>query len=191
MPKRPGSSNTLRIIGGTHRGRKLQFPDSKGLRPTADRVRETLFNWLQNDIAGSHCLDLFAGSGALGFEAVSRGAAYVAMVEAAGPVVSRLKDNVALLGEQQKIEVFQAKAEQWLQNNEKRFDILFLDPPFADDSLDYMTEQLIRFRVLKDNALVYIERDVKQSLPDLPSDWHLQKDKRSGQVAYSLFSLEG
>lgn len=188
MSKRPGSTNTLRIIGGKHRGRKLQFPDSRGLRPTGDRVRETLFNWLQNDIHGSVCLDLFAGSGALGFEAVSRGAAHVTMIESAAQVVARLKQNVELLGEIQTVNIIQAKAEQWLQKNTEQFDILFLDPPFADDRLGQVLEQLVSYGVLADNALVYVERDIRQSLPEMPAGWHLDKDKKTGQVAYSLFS---
>jgi len=189
MVKKAGNSNTLRIIGGQYRGRKLSFPDAKGLRPTADRIRETLFNWLQNDINNSRCLDLFAGSGALGFEAASRGAGYVGMVESASVVSSQLRKNIALLGLDSVIDVFQAKALTWIEGQtEKPFDIIFLDPPFAENYLNEIIQSLAFNKCLADRALIYIERDIKQLLPEFPEGWNLIKDKKAGQVAYSLVS---
>ena len=187
MPKRPGSSNTLRIIGGVHRGRKLSFPDAAGLRPTADRVRETLFNWLQNEIAGSRCLDLFAGSGALGFEAASRGAGHVTMIEADNTAVQSLKANVKLLDLDAVVAVIKSKALSWLsQYQGQRFNVVFLDPPFAQQLLSQTIEHMLDCGLLADHAYVYIERDVHQQLPQLPANWKLIRDKTAGQVAYSL-----
>ena len=189
MAKRPGSTNTLRIIGGEHGGRKLQFPDAKGLRPTSDRVRETLFNWLQNDIGGSRCLDLFAGSGALGFEAVSRGAKSVTMVEASSPVARQLQANARLLGLDDVVEVQHAKALGWLdQYVGQTYDIVFLDPPFADNLLSESFSLLVQKNILSRDALIYVERDTGQKLPDLPDNCTLLRDKKAGQVAYSLIS---
>ncbi len=133
MSARPSASNTLRIIGGDHRGRKLRFLDARGLRPTGDRIRETLFNWLQNDISGSHCLDMFAGSGALGFEAASRGAAQVHMIEYNPRVAAQLSDNCELLRIQDRVHVHKGSALSWVGKNADVFDIVFIDPPFADE----------------------------------------------------------
>ena len=165
----------------------MQFPDARGLRPTADRVRETLFNWLQNDIAGSTCLDLFAGSGALGFEAVSRGAGSVTMIESAAPVARVLAGNAGLLKVSDRLEVHQAKAAKWLGGDiDKTYDIVFVDPPFADNLLEGTLHLLQKPGVLAENALIYVERDAGQVLPELPGEWELVRDKKAGQVAYSL-----
>lgn len=188
MARRPGSSNTLRLIGGLHGGRKLQFPDSRGLRPTADRVRETLFNWLQPDIESSHCLDLFAGSGALGFEAASRGAGSVTMVEAAAAVSKKLNENVQLLGLEQQVQVIHSKAERFLHqaDNAITYDIVFIDPPFADQYLPAILFELAQTQLLKPGCKVYVERDAAEKLLSLPDKWHILRDKTAGQVAYSL-----
>ncbi|MGD2117115.1 MAG: 16S rRNA (guanine(966)-N(2))-methyltransferase RsmD [Chromatiales bacterium] len=189
MAKRPGSSNRLRIIGGSMRGRILSFPSAKGLRPTADRIRETLFNWLQHDIAGSRCLDLFAGSGALGFEAASRGAGQVVMLDNNPAVIQQLQQNVHLLGLQQQVEVVSAAAMNWLAASQAEpFDVVFLDPPFADAVLQQAVDALHASRLLAPQALLYIERDRNQDLPQLPSGWHILRDKQAGQVSYSLIA---
>jgi 16S rRNA (guanine966-N2)-methyltransferase len=190
MAKRPGASNTLRIIAGRHGGRKLRFPDARGLRPTADRVRETLFNWLRNDIQGSRCLDLFAGSGALGFEAASRGASDVTMVESSAAVAASLRSNSMLLDLQDVVEVVHKKAASWVaQFDGDAYNVVFLDPPFADGLLDE-TLKLLQFgALLADRALIYIERDARQGLPDLPDNWQVLRYKKAGQVAYSLIQL--
>ena len=187
MAKRPGSSNTLRLVGGRHGGRKLHFPDAKGLRPTADRVRETLFNWLAPVIEGSVCLDLFAGSGALGFEAISRGAAHVTMVEIASPVSRQLRQNADLLKESQHIDIHQHTARNWLeQSSGEKFDIIFLDPPFKENLLQDTLELIMNRQIVKPAGLIYIERDKQQQMPDLPENCSIIKDKSAGQVAYSL-----
>ena len=187
MSKRPGSSNTLRIIGGKHRGRKLSFPDAAGLRPTADRVRETLFNWLQNDVTGAHCLDLFAGSGAIGFEAASRGAGSVIFVEADHSVAKSIKTNAELLDMQSVISVIKSKASSWLaQYKGHRFNIVFLDPPFAQQLLSQTIELMAAKDLIAENGYIYIERELNQQLPQLPENWRVIRDKTAGQVAYSL-----
>lgn len=191
MGKRPGSSNTLRIIGGLHGGRKLRFPDARGLRPTSDRVRETLFNWLQNKVAGSRCLDLFAGSGALGLEAASRGAKLVTLVEYSPLVARALLENVRLLSLQDSIIVTQSRALTWLEGYQgETFDLVFLDPPFADNLLQDSFRLLFDRQMLADEALVYVERDAGQALPDIPDNCKVIRDKKAGQVAYSLIRCE-
>lgn len=180
-------SNQLRIIGGRHRGRKVSFPDQVGLRPTGDRIRETLFNWLQPLIPGARCLDLFAGSGALGLEAASRGAGSVVMVEQAVPVVRSLRDAVRMLGLEQ-VELVQADALSWLDGPPQSFDVIFLDPPFADKLLEPVCRKLQQ-GWLADDARVYIEIDAKDHLPELPDNWQQLKQKRAGQVCCFLFQI--
>lgn len=180
-------SNQVRIIGGQHRGRRLSFPDQLGLRPTGDRVRETLFNWLQPWISGARCLDLFAGSGALGIEAASRGAASVVMVEQAAPVVRVLRESIARLGLEQ-LELVQGDALQWLEGTPQPFDIVFLDPPFADRLLGLCGASLQEGWLVK-GALVYIEIDASDELPELPENWELLKQKKAGQVRFYLFRV--
>lgn len=185
----------LRIIGGEWRSRQLPVVDLPGLRPTTDRVRETLFNWLQNDIAGAHCLDLFAGSGALGFEAASRGAASVTMLELQNAAMQVLRSNRQLLSSDNtgarnradNIELLQQDALSWLASYQgKTFDVVFLDPPFASDYLHKAIQLLSERECLSDNACVYLECEQQQSLPDLPSGWELSKEKTAGQVSYYL-----
>ena len=132
-PKKP-KNNQIRVIGGLWRRRVLHFPGAPGLRPTPDRVRETLFNWLGQRLDGLRCLDLFAGSGALGFEAASRGAREVVMVERDGPAMAALRKNRELLGATQ-VELVAADAIAWLAGERGRFDLVFLDPPFQTDLL--------------------------------------------------------
>jgi 16S rRNA (guanine966-N2)-methyltransferase len=176
----------LRIIGGRYRGRRLPVPAQPGLRPTGDRIRETLFDWLAPVIEGAHCLDLFAGSGALGFEAASRGAAEVVMVERSAPVVRILELNARRLGTAA-LRVLHADALQWLQGPCGRtFDILFLDPPFASGLLQPTCDLLVRRRWLAPRALVYLEAPAQNELPALPETWELVRDKRAGQVRYAL-----
>jgi 16S rRNA (guanine966-N2)-methyltransferase len=181
----------LRIIGGQWRGHKLHFADVEGLRPTGDRVRETLFNWLAPVISGAHCLDLFAGSGALGFEALSRGATHAILVEKDSAATALLKQNGALLKTEQ-AQVIQAEASQWLNtfNPEKPFDVVFLDPPFAADLLQPCCDLLQRPGLLSKNSLVYIETDRHQSPPITPPTWDLFREKTSGQVCYRLYRCD-
>jgi 16S rRNA (guanine966-N2)-methyltransferase len=181
-----GSRNQLRIIGGRHRGRRLPFPDQPGLRPTADRVRETLFNWVAPLIAGARCLDVFAGSGALGFEAASRGAAEVVMIERAPAAARQLRANVQMLGAQE-IQIHQADALEWLARpGRTHFDLVFLDPPFAEDLLAPAVERLERNHWLAPEARLYLEAPVQIGFPPLPDGWELIRDKTAGQVRYGL-----
>ena len=177
--------NRIRIIGGRHRGRKLPFADLPGLRPSGDRMRETLFNWLQPLITGARCLDLFAGSGALGLEAASRGAGEVVLVDRAQRVVRQLRENVDLLGLEH-AEVIQADGVRWLETRARTFDIVFLDPPFADRLLAQSLRLLGERGWLAPGARLYLEADAGQGLPELPPALAWEKRKRMGQVVFGL-----
>ncbi len=183
MAKRGG--NQLRIIGGEWRGRKLGFPDVDGLRPTTDRVRETVFNWLQPLIHGARCLDLFAGSGALGLEALSRGAAEVQFVDSDRRAVQSLKDNLALL-KTSRGNVVQGDALSFLRAAPRPFDLVFLDPPFRKTLLAPCLEQLCHHGWLGENARLYIEVEQELGEPRLPDGWEMVRSKQAGQVIYGL-----
>ena len=182
-----GSHGRIRIIGGQWRSRRLVFPDQDGLRPTPDRVRETLFNWLLADVPGSRCLDLFAGSGALGFEAASRGAAKVIMVEQNRHVASAIADNSRLL-DAANIELVRADAVEWLQNNTREFDIVFLDPPYDAAVLGKCCALLENGQSLAENAKIYLEHARDDDSLELPQNWTCLKQRSAGQVAYKLYS---
>jgi len=186
---RAGNKDRLRIIGGRYRGRRLSVPVQPGLRPTADRVRETLFNWLQPVIVGSRCLDLFAGSGALGFEAASRGADEVLMIERSEPVTQVLAANAGSLGAEQ-VRVHRADALCWLAGSGGPCDLVFLDPPFHEDLLTPTCTLLSGRNWLAPGALVYLEAPASRALPSLPADWTLIRDKRAGQVRFALAAVE-
>jgi 16S rRNA (guanine966-N2)-methyltransferase len=174
----------VRIIGGSHRGRRLPFADLPGLRPTGDRIRETLFNWLQPYIEGARCLDLFAGSGALGLEAASRGAAKVVMLDTATAVIRQLAANKREL-ELDQVTIIRADALQWLEHEPTPFDIVFLDPPFVGNLLAPLCQRL-SMGWLADNALIYLEDTASRDLPDLPEGWELRKSKTAGDVHFGL-----
>ena len=185
----------LRIVGGEWRSRQLPVVDLPGLRPTTDRVRETLFNWIQNDIPGAHCLDLFSGSGALGFEAASRGAASVTMIELQNNAMQVLKSNKQLLGSDNggnssradNIELVQQNALSWLAAYQgESFDVVFLDPPFDSDYLEKMIKLMGEQACLSENACIYLECADHQSLPKLPVGWTISREKKAGQVKYFL-----
>lgn len=180
--------NTLRIIGGTWRRRKLHFPDVAGLRPTPDRVRETLFNWLQPMIAGAHCLDLFAGSGALGFEALSRGATSVVMVERDGNAVKQLRENIALLKTAQ-ADVLQRDALEFLDSGRRDlapFDVVFLDPPYQHDLINPCCAALQRGDWLSASCTLFIEAERELQRFALPPGFEHVRNKHAGQVGYHL-----
>ncbi len=176
--------NKLRIIGGQYRSRVLAFIDAEGLRPTLDRVRETLFNWLAQPVIGANCLDLFAGSGALGFEAVSRGAGSLTMVENNARVVQQLKANSHLL-QLDGVQVVRQKAQQFIQQTKEKFDIVFVDPPFAMADLVEIPQKLEQAAILSDNALIYLECASRQKYT-LPDNWQVLKQKKSGDVFFQL-----
>lgn len=185
-----GKSNRLRIIGGEWRGRIVEFADSPQLRPTKDLVRETLFNWLQPRLPGSRCLDAFAGSGALGFEAASRGAAEVIMLESASAVIRQLQAQHTSLKAAQ-VRLVHAKAEQYLQQAGEAFDIVFLDPPFGSNLLVQCCGLLVQHRRLRPGACVYVEAARADGLPELPLELVWLRQKQSGDVAYGLAQYEG
>ncbi len=171
--------NRVRIIGGEYRRRVLEFPDQPGLRPTPDRVRETVFNWLGQDLTGQSVLDLFAGSGAMGFEAASRHAARVVMIEKARPVARQLQANARLLG-CGRIHVVEADALHWLAQVRESFDVIVMDPPFATDLL---VQALPRVAAcLAPRGVVYVEAE---TLPDL-AGWDVWRQGRAGKVSFAL-----
>ncbi len=176
----------LRIIGGQWRRSLLPVVDLPGLRPTTDRVRETLFNWLQSDIAGARCLDLFAGTGALGFEAASRGAASVTMLELQKAAWQTLAQNIKSLNAQN-IQLLKIDALSWLSATPDHvFDVVFLDPPFDSLYLGQACEMLENQSYLSEHACIYLELNSKQALPTLPENWCVTKEKKAGQVRYCL-----
>lgn len=177
----------LRIIAGSWRGRKLGFLEREGLRPTTDRVRETLFNWLQMDLPGSRCLDLFAGSGALGLEAASRGASKVVMVDNDSKTVEMLSSNIDLLSAQQS-EAICSDAISFLQNCDFMFDVVFIDPPYRMDAIAECCEWLESKQCLSDHAKIYIECGAGKDLNGLPVNWQCLKRKAAGQAGYHLFT---
>ncbi len=178
------AANRVRIIGGEWRSRILSFPDSAGLRPTADRVRETVFNWLGQTLEGKRCLDLFAGSGALGFEALSRHAQHVTLVEKNPRVHAALKENAARLGAQRLLLV-NADGLSWLQQDRGVYDVIFLDPPFAADLLPRLWP-LLPERLAADGA-VYLESGAPLAVP---AGWTLWRSGRAGAVHYGLAKRE-
>lgn len=181
----PRARERLRIIGGVWRGRRIDFPHVPGLRPTPDRVRETLFNWLQGCIEGSRCLDLFAGSGALGFEAASRGAGSIVMVDTDVQVVRYLRAQTERLGANE-VEIVMRDARSFLATWPSPFDIVFLDPPFTSDLLAPICRALDDYGALESGARVYLETAATAALPAMPATWEVLKSQRAGQVGYHL-----
>ncbi len=175
----------IRIIGGEWRGRKLKVPALPNLRPTPDRVRETLFNWLMPMITGAHCLDAFAGSGALGFEALSRGASQVVMVDSAREVVNLLKEEAAIF-KTERADIYQAELPDQLKIPHQPFDIVFLDPPYSTGVLKRCCLFLEERGFLADEAHIYLEAAENIIATELPANWQIIKSKKTGQVAYHL-----
>ena len=182
----PGKRNSVRIIGGGWRGRRVQFPDSPGLRPTPDRVRETLFNWLQQSIAGSRCLDLFAGSGVLGIEALSRGAREVVFVEQARDAARALSAQLQSLGGSSRAQVIETAAQRFLAAPGEPFDGIFLDPPYGRGYLADCVAAIEAGGWVKAGGWVYLESERAAGVPALPPHWDLVKSKSAGEVGYHL-----
>lgn len=181
-------TNQLRIIGGQWGGRKVSFPDLPGLRPTSDRIRETLFNWLQADIIGARCLDLFSGSGALGFEALSRGAADVVFVDNTQAAISKIKQNLSMLKDENG-QALRGDALAYVARDDiAPFEIIFLDPPFTSGLLEKTIKALGNSTCLKSGTLIYIESE-KRLDTTVPENWKSLKEKRAGQVKYALFEV--
>jgi 16S rRNA (guanine966-N2)-methyltransferase len=183
--QQPNGRGAVRIVGGEWRGRLLRFPAVPGVRPTPDRVRETLFNWLQQRVTGSRCLDLFAGSGALGLEALSRGAAHVVFVDVE-PAVARylleqLRDFRCDRGQ-----VVRSDATRYLDGPALAFDLVFLDPPFDAAVLPEICRRLECEGWLTPGGFVYLEAPAIAGPPELPAGWTLLRSKRAGEVGYHL-----
>jgi 16S rRNA (guanine966-N2)-methyltransferase len=180
----------LRIIGGAWRGRRLEVAAIEGLRPTPDRVRETLFNWLQPVIEGARCLDLFCGSGALGLEALSRGAADVVFVDRAQAAVAQLRESLQRLGATG-AEAHAAEALDWIAHApQAHFDVVFIDPPYRQGLAGVCAARLEARGLLAPHALVYLETAADEPAPQVPACWRLHRERRAGQVAYRLYARE-
>jgi 16S rRNA (guanine966-N2)-methyltransferase len=177
-------NQTVRIIGGLYRGKKLMFPELDGLRPTPDRVRETLFNWLMFDVREARCLDAFAGSGALGFEALSRGAKQVVLVESSPEAMTFLRRNANAF-QSQAIQLVASDALFFLDKTQEPFDIVFLDPPFASDMMMPCVQRLEENNLLNSGGLLYTESSSPLTLAS--EKWIERKAKKAGQVYYALY----
>lgn len=186
---KPARRNQVRIIGGQWRRRLLSFPDAEGLRPTADAVREKLFNWLGQDLPGWHCLDLFAGSGALGFEAASRGAAHVVMVENNRNVCAALQANLTLLKANniilECVDGLKLLTESAALLTRQKFDLVLIDPPFA---LDLQTSVLAKLPpLLNPEAYVYVEHNGSLQIPE---GWLIWREGRAGHAHFNLLKRQ-
>ncbi|MDR2218626.1 MAG: 16S rRNA (guanine(966)-N(2))-methyltransferase [Yokenella regensburgei] len=184
-PNHAGSGQ-IRIIGGQWRGRKLPVPDSPGLRPTTDRVRETLFNWLAPYMVDARCLDCFSGSGALGLEALSRYAASATLLEMERHVAQQLQKNLATLKAGNAC-VVNTNTLAFLAESGTPHDVVFIDPPFRKGMLEETLDLLERNGWLADEAMIYVESEVENGLPVVPASWTLHREKVAGQVAYRLY----
>lgn len=185
--KRPGA---IRIIGGKWRGRKIAVPDLTGLRPTPDRVRETLFNWLTISLPNAYCLDAFAGTGALGFEALSRGAKQVVMVEQSSVALAALRETATRFEAAENLVIYQANVPEQLMQPNTPFDIVFLDPPYQSNLLLPTCHYLEQHHFLASGAYIYLEADALIEDNELPSQWRIIKAGHAGQVYYHLAKRE-
>lgn len=180
----------LRIIGGQWKRTKLTFPLLEGVRPTPSRVRETLFNWLQQDIANARCLDLFAGSGALGFEALSRGAEHVQFVDSSAEICRTIKANVSRLYAEANAEVHQADALMFAHKAQpKPVDIVFCDPPFNKGLVPELLKHLEDSNIIADDGLIYVETEAALKDLSAPQEWQCLKEKKAGDVIYRLYQI--
>lgn len=184
-PPKNSKRGEVRIIAGKCRGRKIYFPNTDDIRPTPNRIRETLFNWLAPYIRGASCLDLFAGSGALSFEAMSRGARYCLLLDSSKDAIHALNENRSLLGLSH-IDIHQATFPYPESVFKENFDIVFLDPPFHQNYIPQALEWLIHSPYLNEGALIYIESETDNNVINLPNHWVLLKDKQAGHVRYSI-----
>lgn len=184
-------ANSIRIVAGEWRGRKIRVVQADGLRPTGDRVRETLFNWLQATIPGSHCLDLFAGSGALGLEAASRGAGAVTLVESAPAVAQQLQQTLRDLGASDKVRLYNGTAEQFLASSPAQYDVVFVDPPF-DSQVHQRILEALTADFLAHDALCYVELPTSQNalIERIPRSWTVLRNKRFGGVTVLLLQFD-
>lgn len=188
--KHAASDGRVRIIAGQWRGRKLTFPALPGLRPTPDRVRETLFNWLAPDIVDARCLDLFTGSGALGLEALSRQAAYCDFVDVAPQVSHQIRQHLETLAANDKAQCHISEAHAFIERADEPYDIVFLDPPFDLEVISDTADRLNARGLVKVGSLIHVECGAGKSPPELPTNWTLVRDKRAGAVSFRLYRVE-
>jgi 16S rRNA (guanine966-N2)-methyltransferase len=184
------SLGSIRIIGGTHRGRKLPVLNAEGLRPTTDRMKETLFNWLMSDTRDAACLDCFAGSGSLGFEALSRGAKSMLFMELDKNAAKQLQHNASLLkfGSQQAA-IQQGNSLSLLKQLKNSFDLIFIDPPFNQELVSSCIEVIAENKLVHKGTLIYVEREVHGKSLQFPESWRLIKEKSTQQVLSQLYKV--
>jgi 16S rRNA (guanine966-N2)-methyltransferase len=187
------ASSTLRIIGGRWRGRKLRFTAAQGLRPTGDRIRETLFNWLAAELPGARCADLFSGSGALGLEALSRGAAHCDFIDNNPESLAQIRQHLSTLGANSQARCHTGNALDLLAAGAGAgpWDLVFIDPPFGLQLVEPSCALLAQCGALAPGARIYVETGVDEPEATLPADWLLHRDKTSGAVRYRLFHAAG
>lgn len=181
----------VRIIAGRWRGRKIAFPTNLSIRPTPDRVRETVFNWLSPYLNNRRCLDLFAGSGVLGFEALSRGASEIVFVDSEKTIVHNLQKQHQIFNiESDRVvssaEYVHSDGFTYLASLDTKFDLVFLDPPYLKNMIQPSIQLLVEHNVMATDGLIYIEMAKEQQLPDIPDDWSVLKNKVMSQVACYL-----
>ena len=180
-------SNEVRIIGGKWRSRRIKFSGNPHLRPTPNRVRETLFNWLDPMITNAVCLDMFAGSGALSFEALSRGAKSVVMMDKSKQVISDLKKNADILKADNIVFIHKEFSPKLHHFFKQQFDIVFLDPPFHKDLVKACSQWLEQYNCFTKDAFIYTENESSLKVVNVPANWELYRQKTAGQVCYSLW----
>ncbi|MDA0976944.1 MAG: 16S rRNA (guanine(966)-N(2))-methyltransferase RsmD [Proteobacteria bacterium] len=176
---------SVRIIGGKWRGRKVTFPTSTTIRPTPDRVRETLFNWLMADIAGASCLDLYAGSGAIGLEALSRGASEVCFIDSDPRVINNLQQNLNILeADPDRYQLVTSPVDSWLSVTRDPFDLIFIDAPFSAETWINDCQRIASEKLAR--RAVYLETGRAVTAGELPADWTLHRQKKAGAVHFCL-----
>lgn len=180
----------IRIIGGKWRGKRLMVPNVAALRPTPDRIRETIFNWLSPYLLQAHCLDLFAGSGVLGLEALSRGAASATLVDSDSKVIHALHETITALHANDVATVYQAVLPQGLSVHAKPFNIVFIDPPYDALLCLPMSHHLEQLGILADVSYIYLEAREEIEDNQLPKNWTMIKSRKAGQVRYHLAKRE-
>ena len=185
----------LRIIGGQWKRRQIRFPDISDLRPSPDATRETVFNWLRNNLSGSVCLDLYAGSGAFGFEAASRGATTVVMVDNHRQVIHSLCQTRNMLAADKLIEICHQNVLPYLESpphktDMQKFDVVFMDPPFRDAPLSEICQALIAHNWLNADAMIYIESQKSNCPLPIPSTWHIIRESQRGMVQSTLIATD-
>ena len=188
--KKTEKNGFIRLISGKWRGKKLPVKDKEGLRPTTDRTKETLFNWLMHDVRDANCLDCFSGSGSLAFEALSRFANKALLLERDKQVAEQLKENLTTLKADNGIVIETNSIDYLQQTANQQFDIIFIDPPFNKGLVEPCCEALENNNYLMPKALIYIETEIQLAKLNLPHNWQLLKEKKTGQVNYQLYQRE-